>query len=78
MVVDPDDCFWGDGNPDPSDADLFSLHRSRRLGAQCSGLLGMGHHQLRFLDRNRTRRNIDLGHPFPYPPKVAHLHQPLG
>ena len=38
----------------------------------------MGYHQLRFLDRNRTRRNIDLGHPFPYPPEVAHLHQPLG
>ena len=47
-------------------------------GSECACLLGMGYHQLRFLDRNRSRRNVDLGHSISHPSKMANLHQPLG
>ncbi len=41
------------------------------------GRLGLGHHQLRLLDRHRPRRHADLGHSVPVPAEVAHLDQPL-
>ena len=57
---------------------LPDLHRRRRLGIESSGRLGLGHHQLRLLDRYRSRRHAHLRHPVPVPPEVAHVDQPLG
>ncbi len=37
-----------------------------------SGHVGLGHHQLRVLDRYRSRRHAHLRHPFPAAPEVAH------
>ena len=51
--------------------------RRRRLGQQQPRRLGVGHHQLRLVDRHRSRRHAHLRHPVPVPPEVAHQHQPL-
>ncbi len=51
--------------------------RRRRLGKQRPGRLGLGHHQLRLVDRYRPRRHADLRHPLPVPAEVAHRDQPL-
>ena len=47
-------------------------------GSQSSGRLGVGYHQLRVLDRYRSRRNADFGDFVPAPPKMAHVDQPRG
>ncbi len=60
------------------DADLPGLHRYRRVGQQSAHRLGVGHHQLRVLDRYRPRRHADLGDSVPVPPEVAHVDQPFG
>jgi Fe-S-cluster-containing dehydrogenase component len=57
---------------------LPDLDRRRRLGFEPPGRLGVGHHELRVLDRHRPRRDADLGDPVPHPPEVAHLDQPRG
>ena len=51
-------------------------HGRRRLGAQQPGRLGVGHHQLRLLDRDRSRRDADLGDPVPAQTELAHGGQP--
>src|SRR5436309_1472317 len=40
--------------------------------------MGLGYHELRFLDRYRTRRHPDLGDLVPATPKMADLDQPFG
>ena len=57
---------------------LPDLDRRRRLGIESSGRLGVGHHQLRFLDRYRSRRHADLRDFVSAPPEVAHVDQPRG
>ena len=42
---------------------LALLGGDRRLGHQRPGRLGLGHHELRLLDRHRPRRHADLGDP---------------
>src|ERR1700737_1453913 len=46
---------------------------SRWLGKQYSGRLGLGYHQLRVLDRYRSRWNAYFGYPIPLPPEAAHI-----
>ena len=57
---------------------LPDFHRRRHLGIESSGRLGLGHHQLRFLDRYRPRRHSHLRDPVFAPAEMAHLDQPLG
>src|SRR5262245_4047761 len=45
------------------------------MGKSDPGRLGLGHHQLRFLDRYRTRRHTDLGDLVFASPKVAYVDQ---
>ena len=47
-------------------------------GNNSPGRLGVGHHQLRVLDRYRPRRYADLGDSVPVPAKVANVDQPFG
>ena len=47
------------------------------LGRQRPGGLGLRHHQLRVVDRDRPRGDADLRDPAPLPAAVAHLDQPL-
>ena len=54
---------------------LPDLERRRRLGRKQAGRLGVGHHELRVLDRYRPRRHAHLGDPFPHAAEVAHLDQ---
>ena len=49
----------------------------RDLGRQRPGRLGLRHHQLRLVDRDRPRRHADLGDPAAAAAAVAHLDQPL-
>ena len=51
---------------------LSDLHRRRHMGKSDPGRLGLGHHQLRFLDRYRTRRHTDLSDLVFASPKVAY------
>ncbi len=60
------------------DAGVPGLHRYRRVGQQPADRLGVGHHQLRVLDRYRPRRNADLGDSVSVPAEVADLDQPVG
>jgi cob(I)alamin adenosyltransferase len=53
------------------------LDRRRRVGQQRPRLLGVGHHQLRLVDRYRSRRHAHQRRPLLVPPEVAHQHQPL-
>ena len=48
------------------------------MGFECSCLLGMGYHQLRFLDRYRPRRNTDFRHSFSNTSEMADFGQPIG
>ena len=66
--------------PQPSrHRDLVAvLGGDRRLGTQRPGRLGLGHHQLRVLDRHRACRHAHLRDPVPLPAEVAHLDQPRG
>ena len=57
---------------------LPDFDRRRHLGTESPGRLGVGHHQLRFLDRYRSRRHADFRDSVPAPAKMAHLDQPLG
>ena len=57
---------------------LPDLDRRRHLGAESPGRLGVGHHQLRFLDRYRSRRHSHFGDLVFASPKMAHLDQPFG
>ena len=54
------------------------LGGDRHLGPQRARRLGVGHHELRVLGRDRARRDAHLGDPLPLPPDMAHLDQPLG
>src|SRR5262245_47266805 len=45
------------------------------MGKSDPGRLGLGHHQLRFLDRYRTRRHTDLSDLVFASPKVAYVDQ---
>ena len=54
------------------------VDRYRRVGQQPPGRLGVGHHELRLLDRYRPRRHADLGDFVPVPAEVADVDQPLG
>ena len=54
------------------------LGGDRHLGTQCPRRLGVGHHELRVLGRDRARRNAHLGDPLPVPADMAHLDQPRG
>src|ERR1035437_7799523 len=40
--------------------------------------MGVGHHELRVLDRYRPRGNADFGDSVPVPPKVENVDQPFG
>jgi hypothetical protein len=40
---------------------------------EAAGRLGLGHYELRVLDRYRSRRNADFGHFVPDPSEVAHV-----
>ena len=57
---------------------LPNLDRRRRLGIEFAGRLGVGHHQLRFLDRYRSRRHAHFRDPVFAPPEMADLNQSLG
>ena len=46
------------------------------LGLESTGRLGLGYHQLRFLDRYRSRRYTHFRDLVPAPAKMAHVHQP--
>ena len=52
------------------------LGGDRHLGPQRPCRLGVGHHELRVLGRDRARRDAHLGDPLPLPPEMAHLDQP--
>ena len=54
------------------------LGGDRHLGPQPARRLGVGHHELRVLGRDRARRNAHLGDPLSLPPDMAHLDQPFG
>src|SRR5204862_5165130 len=54
---------------------LSDLHRRRHMGKSDPGRLGLGHHQLRFLDRYRTRGHTDLRDLILASPKVAYVDQ---
>ena len=54
---------------------LSDFHRRRHMGKSDPGRLGLGHHQLRFLDRYRTRRHTDLSDLVFASPKVAYVDQ---
>ena len=49
----------------------------RHLGQQPAGRLGVGHHQLRLVDRHRPRGHADLGDPAAAPAEVADVDQPV-
>ena len=53
-------------------------HRCRSVGTSRLGLLGMGHRQLRLVDRNRPCRNPNLGDSLSLEAEMAHLDQPSG
>ena len=57
---------------------LSHHHGRRRLGREQLGQLGVGHHQLRLLDRHRPRRNDDRRHSLSHAPALGHRHQPRG
>ena len=54
-----------------------AVHGNRDLGQQHPGRLGLRHHQLRLVDRDRPCRHADLGDPAAAEAAVAHVHQPL-
>ena len=56
---------------------LPDFHRRWRVGIESPGRLGLGHHQLRFLDRYRTRRHAHLRDSIFAPAKMAHVDQPF-
>ena len=59
-------------------SDRLAVHpRRRHLGHQDPGRLGLRHHQLRLVDRDRPRRHLHLRDPAAAPPGLAHLDQPL-
>ena len=81
----PEAVVLRDCRHEPDDADARSgcltylvVDRHRRVGQQQPGRLGLGHHELRLVDRHRPRRHADLGDPVPVPPEVADVHQPRG
>ena len=47
------------------------LGGDRHLGPQPTGRLGVGHHELRVLGRDRARRHADLGDPLSLPPDAG-------
>ena len=73
VVVDSHDRLWRYGRTDSSHAHLSRLNRRWGLGAECSRLLGVGYHQLRFLDRHRSRRNSHFRHSLFNSAKVAYF-----
>ena len=57
---------------------LPHFDRRRGVGAESSGRLGLGYHELCLLDRYRPRRHPDFRHLVPHPPEVAYFDQPGG
>ncbi len=57
---------------------LSNFHGCRHLGKQHPGWLGLGHHELRFLDRYWTCRDPHLCHLVFASAKMAYVDQPLG
>ena len=51
--------------------------RHRDLGPESDGRLGLRHHELRLLGRDRSRGHAHLGRPLALSPEVAHVDQPL-
>jgi hypothetical protein len=54
---------------------LSDFHRRRHMGKSGPGRVGLGHHQLRFLDRYRTRRHTHFSDLVFASPKVAYVDQ---
>ena len=55
---------------------LLAPFRHRHLGPASAERLGLRHHRLRVVDRNRPRRHAHLGLPAADAPEMAHLDQP--
>src|SRR6185436_4816337 len=56
--------------------DVFDFHGRRRVGVDDSGRMGVGHHELRVLDRYRPRGNTDFRDLVFAAPALAHVDQP--
>jgi hypothetical protein len=54
---------------------LSDFNRRRHMGKSDPGWLGLGHYQLRFLDRYWTRRHTDLSDLVFASPKMAYVDQ---
>ena len=62
---------------DAADNDEPPLRRHRTLGRQRARRVGRRHSQLRLVDRNRSRRNLDFGDSAVAATTLAHVDQSL-